>query len=212
MKRESAFLSIKPEQKKTFENVIWAAAPYIDEKCEELGLSNCSVWTVEDRVYFYAQSEGEKGLKDVMDAFAREISLYLDVVAYPEDTRLMYHDIGEERQDKSLIRRRVFATVLKDGCADEYFRRHEALINARGGDTFGKESNFTIRCAENKYIFGYCEIVRELDTPPTAEEQAASDAWETRQLEIMDWLTDDVDYLTGESHEKMRCLFQQRGY
>ena len=25
-------------------------------------------------------------------------------------------------------------------------------------------------------------------------------------------LTDDVDYLTGESHEKMRCLFQQRGY
>ena len=24
--------------------------------------------------------------------------------------------------------------------------------------------------------------------------------WETRQLEIMDWITNDVDWLTGEHH------------
>ena len=34
-------------------------------------------------------------------------------------------------------------------------------------------------------------------------------AWETRQLEIMDWLTDDVDWLTGQKHAPSRCIFRQ---
>ena len=36
--------------------------------------------------------------------------------------------------------------------------------------------------------------------------EAATVAWETRQLEIMDWLTDDVDWMTGETHDKMRLI------
>ena len=42
--------------------------------------------------------------------------------------------------------------------------------------------------------------VKSFDHEPTPEERAATAAWETRQLEIMDWLTDDVDWLTGEKH------------
>ena len=40
----------------------------------------------------------------------------------------------------------------------------------------------------------------------TMEERASTIAWETRQLEIMDWLTDDVDWITGEKHEAIRRI------
>ena len=56
------------------------------------------------------------------------------------------------------------------------------------------------------YIFGYCEKVKAFDHPMTDAERADTVAWETRQLEIMDWLTDDVDWMTGETHEAMQRL------
>ena len=215
MKRETAMYRLKDGQKKTFTNVIWSGAPDIDRACEELGLKNASCWGVEDFVYFYAESadENPNGLRQLIARFESEISLYLDPIALPGEMRLMYHDIGVVRQDKSLIRRRVFATVLKDGCAEEYYNRHKKLIDARGDKVSdGPETNFTIRCAKSKYIFGYCELVKSYDHEPTPEEKAATAAWETRQLEIMDWLTDDVDWLTNEKHPKMEKLFLQKGY
>ena len=58
---------------------------------------------------------------------------------------------------------------------------------------------------------------RRVHRPPydhemTEEEKAQTIAWETRQLEIMDWYTDDVDWITGETHEKIQNLFLQKGY
>ena len=112
----------------------------------------------------------------------------------------MYHDIGIVREDKSLIRHRVFCTKLKPGCAEEYKRRHDGLIAARGDKVSeGPDSNFTIWYGAG-YIFGYCEKVKSFDHEPTEAEKAADIAWETRQLEIMDWLTDDVDWITGQKH------------
>ncbi len=117
--------------------------------------------------------------------------------------------IGIVREDKSLIRHRVFATKLKEGCAAEYKRRHDGLIEARGDKiSEGPESNFTIWNA-NGYIFGYCELVKSFDHEMTEDEKTATIAWETRQLEIMDWLTDDVDWMTGEKHDHIQLVVQQ---
>ena len=103
----------------------------------------------------------------------------------------------------------MFATHLHPGCAEEYKRRHDALIAARGDkNTEGPESNFTIWNA-NGYIFGYCELVRAYDHEMTADERASTIAWETRQLEIMDWLTDDVDWITGQKHEPVCRVWAQ---
>ena len=119
------------------------------------------------------------------------------------------HDIGIVRADKSLIRHRVFATKLKEGCAAEYKRRHDGLIEKRAGKiTEGPESNFTIWNA-NGYIFGYCELVKSFDHEMTEAEKASTIAWETRQLEIMDWLTDDVDWLTGQKHDSIKLVAQE---
>ena len=43
------------------------------------------------------------------------------------------------------------------------------------------------------------------DRETTEEEKAQTIAWETRQLEIMDWYT-------GETHEKIQNRFLQKGY
>ena len=46
--------------------------------------------------------------------------------------------------------------------------------------------------------------MKAFDHAPTEAEKAADIAWETRQLEIMDWLTDDVDWITGQKHDPIR--------
>lgn len=162
------------------------------------GVSNFSAWRVEDLLLGYGEGE-----LDGASALCDEIAAALpgsEVLCAPGTMRLMYHDIGIVRADKSLIRHRVFCTRLKPGCEAEYKRRHDALVAARGDRVSeGPDSNFTIWYGAG-YIFGYCEKVRAFDHEPTEAEKAADIAWETRQLEIMDWLTDDVDWITGEKH------------
>lgn len=184
----------------------------MQDACEAGKAKNVSVWSVENYVYVYGEFEdgSEADLSGLLPAAAKDALIQ---IAAPGTMRLMYHDIGVVREDKSLIRRRVFATVLKPGCAEEYKARHQKLIDARGDRVSdGPETNFTINCADGKYIFGYCELVKSYDHEMTAEERASTVAWETRQLEIMDWLTDDVDWITGEKHQKIRNLFLQKGY
>ena len=106
--------------------------------------------------------------------------------------RLMYHNFGIVRSDKELIRHRMFMTKLKPGCEEEYKARHDALIEQRGDSVDpGPDSNFSIWSAGG-YIFGYNEIDTTMETEETPEEHENTIAWETRQLEIMDWITNDV--------------------
>jgi len=212
MKRETAMYRIKSGSDITA--VFRRLAPAMQLKCTELGAQNASAWTVGGFVYLYAEFQDDgKGLSALSAAFADDFSHKLELIAAPDTMRLMYHCIGNVRADKSLIRRRVFATVLKPDCAEEYFRRHQAVIEARGDAVIdGPETNFTIRCACDKYIFGYCELVKSYDHTPTDAERQATVEWETKQLGIMDWLTDDVDWMTGEHHEKMQNLFIQKGF
>ena len=75
-----------------------------------------------------------------------------------------------------------------------------ALIEQRGDSVDpGPDSNFSIWSAGG-YIFGYNEIDTTMETEETPEEHENTIAWETRQLEIMDWITNDVDWMTKEHH------------
>ena len=201
------FRTGKREEGRAFIQANWARAK---EALAPLGAGNLSVWGVGDFALCYGEYADETTpgqLQAVIDRAMRAgLDAYCELFAAPGTLPLMYHDIGVVREDKSLIRHRVFATHLKPGCAEEYKRRHDGLVAARGDRvTQGPESNFTIWNA-NGYIFGYCELVISYDHPMTEEERASTVAWETRQLEIMDWLTDDVDWMTGEHHEHIACL------
>ena len=73
-------------------------------------------------------------------------------------------------------------------------------MEARGKKvTPGPDSNFSIWYAGG-YIFGYDEIDTTMEVEETAQAHAATVAWESKQLEIMDWITNDVDWLTGQWH------------
>ena len=177
------------------------------------GVENFSIWSIEDFLFCYGEFPDEVKLSRAdqagLEAWKAALAPVCDVFAAQGTLPLMYHDIGIVRADKSLIRHRVFATKLKEGCAAEYKRRHDGLIEKRAGKvTEGPESNFTIWNA-NGYIFGYCELVRSFDHEMTEEEKASTIAWETRQLEIMDWLTDDVDWITGQKHDSIKLVAQE---
>ncbi len=167
------------------------------------GGSNFSIWQIEDIVFAYYESgdDNSKLASELFDIFS-EIDDTFEWISDPKsEMRLMYHDFGIVREDKSLIRHRVFVTRLKEGFEEEYKSRHDALVEARGGvPDPGPDSNFSIWYAGG-FIMGYDEIDTTMEADETPEQHEATVQWESRMLEIMDWVTDDVDWLTGMHHE-----------
>ena len=204
MTRRAFLIRLLPGKRQAATQRLAAKAEEIRGEAARLGLDNFSLWAIEDLLCGYGEWVGEGDLPGLPPSLTQAIGEDGTLLCPPGTMRLMYHDIGVVRQDKSLIRHRVFVTRLKPGCEEEYKRRHDGLIAARG-DTVsqGPDSNFTIWCGAG-YIFGYCEKVKAFDREMTEAERAATVEWETRQLEIMDWLTDDVDWITGQKHEAIR--------
>lgn len=175
------------------------------KELEKLGGDNVSLWNIQDFLFCYGEYPDD-ACPGQLEKWGLSLTPLAEMFAAPGTLPMMYHDIGVVRQDKSLIRHRVFATRLKEGCVDEYKRRHDVLVENRGDKvTQGPESNFTIWNACG-YIFGYCELVKSYDHEMTPQERESTIAWETRQLEIMDWLTDDVDWITGEKHDAIQLI------
>ena len=85
-------------------------------------------------------------------------------------------------------------------------RRHDGLI-AQRGDTVdpGPDSNFSIWSAGG-YIFGYDEIDTTMEVEETVEAREQTVEWEMRQLGIMDWITNDVDWMTGDVRADVKRL------
>lgn len=121
-------------------------------------IKNFSIWNVEQLIFGYYENEDEMKLsedeKAAKDSLTEKIQDTFDWISTPgEDMRLMYYNFGVVRENKELIRHRVFMTKLKEGCAEEYKARHDGLI-AQRGDTVdpGPDSNFSIWSA-GRYIF-----------------------------------------------------------
>lgn len=191
--------------------IIW---PELTAYLDYRGISNYSIWNAEDLIFGYYESEAEEiNLKhEIAVKLIHEMEDTFDWISIPgEDMRLMYHDFGIVRENKELIRHRMFMTKLKPGCEEEYKARHDELIAKRNGEiSQGPDSNFSIWSADG-YIFGYDEIDTAMEKEETEEERQFTVEWETRQLEIMDWITNDVDWLTGEKHVCSRRLAWHAG-
>ena len=187
---------------------IW---PDLTEVLDMSGISNFSVWNGEDMLFGYCETEGDDesdgNEREMLETYDKYLSETYDWISTPwESMRLMYHDFGIVRQNKEMIRHRVFITKLVPGSEAEYKRRHDALVEARNGKVDpGPDSNFSIWSAGG-YIFGYDEIDTSMEHPMTEEEKQSTIAWENNMLNIMSWLTDDVDWITGEHHGHIVCV------
>lgn len=174
-------------------------------------MKNFSLWNTDNYVFGYYEMDEEKNLSDdeknAAKAIYEKFDECVDWLSKPdEEMRLMYHCFGVVRENKELIRHRMFMTKLHEGCAEEYKARHDALVEARGGEIVkGPDSNFSI-WSDGNYIFGYNEIDTTMERPETEDEHQATIDWETRQLGIMDWITNDCDWLTGEIHSASKRI------
>ncbi len=211
MERHGFAMKIKEGQMNEYRRRLGEIWPELTAFLDRRRITNFSIWNTDDLIFGYyekkdnicltAEEESEK------ETLIHKMEDTFTWISTPgQDMRLMYHDFGIVRESKELIRHRMFMTKLKPGCEEEYKRRHDGLVEKRG-DTVnpGPDSNFSIWSAGG-YIFGYNEIDTTMETEETEEERQATIEWETRQLEIMDWITNDVDWMTGEHHSASRRL------
>ena len=211
MERHAFAMKVKDGQMNTYRRKLGEIWPELTGFLDRNQIKNFSIWNADQLIFgYYEKADGavlNAEEKSVKDRLIGEIQDTFQWISTPgEDMRLMYHNFGVVRENKELIRHRMFMTKLKDGCEEEYKARHDGLI-AQRGDTVdpGPDSNFSIWSAGG-YIFGYDEIDTTMERDETSEEHEATVAWETRQLGIMDWITNDVDWMTGECHPASRRL------
>ena len=211
MLRHAFALEVKEGRTSEFRGNLGKIWPELTAFLDAKKMVNFSMWNVERIVFGYYETEDDFVFTDadkekVKTWEAQYGEAYCWISTPFEEMRLMYHDFGIVRESKELIRHRVFITKLVPGAEDEYKARHDVLVEARGGKvTEGPDSNFSIWSAGG-YIFGYNEIDTTMERDRTEEDRQGDIAWETRMLEIMSWLTDDVDWITGMCHENIRRI------
>ena len=211
MERHAFAMQVKDGQMNSYRRKLGEIWPELAAFLNRNQVKNFSIWNAERLIFGYYEKEDQAVLNQeeaaVRNGLTERIKDTFEWISAPgEDMRLMYHNFGVVRENKELIRHRVFMTKLKPGCEEEYKARHDGLV-AQRGDTVdpGPDSNFSIWSAGG-YIFGYNEIDTTMEVDETPEAREATVAWETRQLEIMDWITNDVDWMTGEWHPASRRL------
>lgn len=163
---------------------------------------NFTAWNIAS--YVFVHLEGKVGDRERLLAELAELPDGCEALCLPGEMPVMYENRGCVRSEKTGLSHRVFAAKLKPGCADEYKRRH-SQIPPMPTDREDYESNWGIWLGDG-HVFGYCELDLSLRREPTEEERNETVCWETAQLEIMDWLSDDMDWLTGERHEAVQQL------
>ena len=229
IERHTAAMKIKKGRYEGFRTALRKVWKDLTGLMDDLGIVNFSLWTIEDLAFAYWEThvdETEKKTsqydedgfalrsfavsgteRERWDVISEKLDKEVEWISPPgREMRLMYQDFGIVRENKELIRHRVFATHLKGDHQEEYKRRHDALVHARNGAvTKGPDSNFSIWNAEN-YIFGYDEIDVTMETEETDETRRSAIEWETKMLEIMEWYTDDVDWITGERHSHVQRI------
>mgnify|MGYP001075278313 FL=1 len=203
MERHSFAMEIKKGKKNEYRQILGEIWPDLTAFLDQEKVHNFSIWNCDSLIFGYYETDENNEFSEEKKASIQALTSRIDhtftwISTPGENMRLMYHNFGVVRENKELIRHRMFMTKLKDGCEEEYKARHDGLVAQRGEIIDpGPDSNFSIWSAGG-YIFGYDEIDTTMEETPEARE--ATIAWETRQLGIMDWITNDVDWMTKEVH------------
>lgn len=208
MERLAFLVKVFPDKVEEVTQAMKARMPAVAKDAIAAGASNLSVWRAEDIIFGYYEADIKSNAGNIIRSFIDEgfdDSAFL--IASPGNMRLMYSAIGSPREDKKSLRHRVFVTRLKPGCTEEYKLRHDNLAAKQSEEPIeGPINNFTIWNAGD-YICGYNEIDPDYIEVNDPESEKLNVEWEIRMLEIMDWITDDVDHISGEKHEKVECIF-----
>lgn len=200
--------AMRTKDKNQFKANLGKIWPELTAFLDEHEAANFSIWNVQDMVFGYFETPGELVYTDAdREKAAQWETAYgscYEWISVPfQEMRLVYEEFGIVRECKELIRHRVFITKLYPGKEEEYKLAHDELIAARNGQIpLGPDSNFSIWCAGG-YVFGYDEIDVTMDFDWTPEQLQWNVDWENRMLELMSWLTDDIDFMLPERHDNI---------
>ena len=185
-----------------------ALLPETAAQLKNAGADNFSLWKAENLIFGYFETVDMPTLRKagaVIRTLAAQLGDAAELLASPGNMRLMYTALGHPRENKKELGHRVFMTRLKPGMAEEYRARHAAIETDDAPE--GPINNFTIwNCGD--YICGYAELDPGFVIDRSAEGMEKDRPWETAMLEVMDWLTDDVNSLFGFRHEPVSCLYR----
>ncbi len=184
-----------------------ALLPGMAAAMKDAGARNISVWSAENLIFGYCESDDMQTLRAAgacVRTLADQLADYAELLSSPGNMRRMYTALGHPRASKQGLGHRVFMTRLKPGMAEEYRRRHAAIETDSAPE--GPINNFTI-WNSGDYICGYAELDPGFVIDRSARGMEPDRPWETSMLEVMDWLTDDVNSLFGFEHKPVCCLY-----
>ena len=153
-------MEIKKGKKNDYRQILGEIWPDLTAFLDQEKVHNFSIWNCDSLIFGYYETDENNEFSEEKKASIQALTSRIDhtftwISTPGENMRLMYHNFGIVRENKELIRHRMFMTKLKDGT---------------------------------------------METEETPEAHEATVAWETRQLGIMDWITNDCDWLTGTVH------------
>ena len=137
MERHAFAMEVKSGQMNTYRKKLGEIWPDLTAYLDRNGIQNFSIWNTDSLIFGYYENEDGAVISDeeaaVKAEFVKKMEDTFTWISTPgDDMRLMYHNFGVVRKSKELIRHRMFMTKLKPGCDEEYKRRHDALVEARG--------------------------------------------------------------------------------
>lgn len=213
MKRHTFAMQVYKGKMNEYRQLLGQVWPELTNVLDRLGIKNFSIWNVDLIIFGYCETESDvkPSIEDriIFDKINAVIGETFEWIShYGEPMRLMYHNFGIIRESKELIRQKVFVARLFVGKSEEYKHRHDVLVDKNKTKVNpGPVSNFSIWNAGD-YIFGYNEIDTTMEHESTEEGKQRAILWETKMLEIMDWITDDIDWITGQHHSSIERIAQ----
>lgn len=211
MQRHTFALQIKKGEIRKFRSTLGAVWPDVKRIFDTYNLRNFSLWSVDYMIFGYYESDDDfevtEELLAEMNAIDKRFEGCYDWISeLGKPMRLMYHFYGGVQEEKELVYKKIFVIHLHEGMAEEYKRRHDEILSPPEEEyKHSSCNNFTIWNAGD-YVFGYMEMDTTLGRDKSPKFQEESREWETYMLGIMDWVTNDVDWLTGEYHSNYYCI------
>ncbi len=137
MERHAFAMKVKEGKMNDYRKKLGEIWPELTAYLDRNRINNFSIWNAADLIFgYYENADGaviSAEEEKVKTALTEKIQNTFTWISTPDqDMRLMYHNFGVVRENKELIRHRMFMTKLKDGCEEEYKARHDGLWRKRG--------------------------------------------------------------------------------
>ena len=133
MERHSFAMELKEGKKNDYRRKLGEIWPELTAFLDQEKVHNFSIWNCDSLIFGYYETDenhefSEEKKAQIQALTARIEDTFTWISTPGENMRLMYHNFGVVRENKELIRHRMFMTKLKPGCEEEEKAR---LIPAR---------------------------------------------------------------------------------